>query len=472
MAALFTREFFEAARAPPGAGRRHLPVGEHLQHQRPRPAFDCRDFHVGVSRRNDLAGRRERRAVCGRRRCRSIRAHRDDRAWLVERLGIAGDLESVGAVEPFSLLSLFAGGPAELARYGEGAAILDDDRMTLEFSAPGEVHGSAARECVEHPAAARRRGSARPIRAAFDAATAVQWRNRGAMMFRSDFFATAYDDYLRALARDPSDAAALDGFARSAIMARRATDALADLKERPAATPAWSIARSKLLAASGAMDAALAAAEQASSMEPVQVAALDRKPRWSRMPAMRSSSGSSSNSSIASPATRRDALLRSGVAIPARRRRRNRQSWPEQAVAADPAYAPTYDLLGAAQTKLGQTAAARTRSRRRCDSTRTTAPRIPISACWSSRKAIAPPQRDSSPRRCGWTRRLKPLARARARPAVRYVRARGLPRGAGTAQAVRDGREFAVGAACSRGRTIPIRISWQTTRVARFRSSL
>ena len=36
VAALFTREFFEAARDSPGAGRRAVPVGERLQHQRRR----------------------------------------------------------------------------------------------------------------------------------------------------------------------------------------------------------------------------------------------------------------------------------------------------------------------------------------------------------------------------------------------------------------------------------------------------
>ena len=179
------------------------------------------------------------------------------------------------------------------------------------------------------------------------------------MMFRSDFFATAYDDYLRALARDPSDAAALDGFARSAIMARRATDALADLKERPAATPAWSIARSKLLAASGAMDAALAAAEQASSMEPVQVAALEQEAT------LVADAGDAVQLGLVVEQLNRIAPQRAvthyfgAVSRFLRGDAEGTVKLAEQAVAADPAYAPTYDLLGAAQTKLGQTAAAR-----------------------------------------------------------------------------------------------------------------
>ena len=280
------------------------------------------------------------------------------RGWSNDR--IAGDLESVGAVEPFSLLSLFAGGPAELARYGAGAAILDDDRMTLEFSAPGELHGSAARANASNIRGLLADADRPPpIRAAFDAATAVQWRNRGAMMFRSDFFATAYDDYLRALAHDPSDAAALDGFARAAIMARRATDALADLKERPAATPAWSIARSKLLAASGAMDAALAAAEQASSTAPVQVAALEQEAT------LVADAGDAVQLGLVVEQLNRIAPQRAvthyfgAVLRFLRGDAEGTVKLAEQAVAADPAYAPTYDLLGAAQTRLGQTAAAR-----------------------------------------------------------------------------------------------------------------
>ena len=42
------------------------------------------------------------------------------------------------------------------------------------------------------------------------------------MMFASDFHATAYDDYLRALSLDPDDSPAIEGFARAAVMTRRA----------------------------------------------------------------------------------------------------------------------------------------------------------------------------------------------------------------------------------------------------------
>lgn len=56
------------------------------------------------------------------------------------RAGVADDLRRVAAVDPFSLLSLDVAGPAELARYGAGAPVLTDDRMTIEFTAPRTSH--------------------------------------------------------------------------------------------------------------------------------------------------------------------------------------------------------------------------------------------------------------------------------------------------------------------------------------------
>ena len=44
------------------------------------------------------------------------------------------------------LLSLYAGGPSELERYGGGAAIQTDDRMALEYSAPRGIYGRTANE--------------------------------------------------------------------------------------------------------------------------------------------------------------------------------------------------------------------------------------------------------------------------------------------------------------------------------------
>ena len=284
------------------------------------------------------------------------------RGW--SNQAVAADLAGVGAVEPFALLSLFAGGPAELIRYGQGAAgILDDDRMRLEFSAPRGIHSAATREnasIIRRLLAGDDRPA--PLRAVVEGATSVQWRNRGAMMFRSDFFTTAYDDYVQALSRDPSDAAALDGFARSAIMARRPAEALDDLKKLTdghTAGPSSLVARSKLLAATGAVDAALAAAERAAAMEPASVEALEQEAT------LVADAGDALQLEIVVERLKRVApasavahyfeavlrFLRDDVEATV--------ASAERAIAADRGYAPTYDLLGAARTKQGQPSAAR-----------------------------------------------------------------------------------------------------------------
>jgi spermidine synthase len=362
VAALFTREFFDAARA------RLVPGG-----------VICQWANIYNISDRDL------RAIAAT----FIAAFPHGTIWLVGendalfvaadepiegRLGliargwsnqsVAADLAGVGAVEPFALLSLFAGGPAELVRYGQDAAgILDDDRMRLEFSAPRDIHSTATRENASIIRGLRA-GADRPapLRAVFEDAGAVQWRNRGAMMFRSDFFTTAYDDYVQALSRDPSDAAALDGFARSAIMARRPAEALDELRKLAdgrTAGPAVLVAQSKLLAATGAVDAALAAAERAAAIEPVRIEALEQEAT------LVADAGDALQLEAVVDRLKRAApesavahyfeavlrFLRGDVEATV--------ASAERAIVADREYAPTYDLLGAARTKQGQTSAAR-----------------------------------------------------------------------------------------------------------------
>ena len=277
--------------------------------------------------------------------------------------GVAADLADVGAVEPFALWSLLAGGPEELIRYKRDAEILDDDRMRLEFSAPRDVHGAAAREnasIIRRLLADADRPV--PLRAVFESATAKQWRNRGAMMFRSDFFTTAYDDYVRALSRAPADAVALDGFVRSAVMARRPAEALDELKKLTdgrTAGPAASVARSKLLAATGAVDAALAAAEQASAVAPVHIDALEQQAT------LVADAGDALQLGVVVERLKR-AAPESAVANYFEAVWRFLRGDIEgtiasagRAIAADRDYAPTSDLLGAAQTKQGKATAAR-----------------------------------------------------------------------------------------------------------------
>ena len=67
-----------------------------------------------------------------------------DKNWT--RPGVAEDLAEVSAMNPFAVWSLYVGGPEELERYAAGAPVLTDDRMTLEFSAPRELHAPGAGE--------------------------------------------------------------------------------------------------------------------------------------------------------------------------------------------------------------------------------------------------------------------------------------------------------------------------------------
>ena len=54
---------------------------------------------------------------------------------------LLADVAIADRAAPFALFSLLVGGPAELQRYGSGAAIQRDDRMALEFSAPRAIYG-------------------------------------------------------------------------------------------------------------------------------------------------------------------------------------------------------------------------------------------------------------------------------------------------------------------------------------------
>jgi spermidine synthase len=66
------------------------------------------------------------------------------RHW--DRPGVAADLRAVAAYEPFALLSSYVGGPDELRRYAAGAPLQSDDAMALEFSAPRAQYDRDAKE--------------------------------------------------------------------------------------------------------------------------------------------------------------------------------------------------------------------------------------------------------------------------------------------------------------------------------------
>jgi spermidine synthase len=136
------------------------------------------------------------------------------RHW--NRPGVAENLRSVGVNEPFDLLSLFIASGPTLANYAQGAAIQTDDRSRLEFSGPRSVFGASENrndETVRGLAAAQPPPAA--VQAAREAAGPAAWRNRGEMMLKAELHETAWHDFARAIAADPADAAAYDGLIRA-----------------------------------------------------------------------------------------------------------------------------------------------------------------------------------------------------------------------------------------------------------------
>ncbi len=273
------------------------------------------------------------------------------------RHGAAEDLAEVGALDPFSVLSLFAAGPAELQRYAEGGDILDDDRMRLEFSAPRELHNdSAADNDASFEALLGADGGPALVRDAKASASAEQWRMRADMMARSDAYAMAYDDYVRALKLDPSSQPTLEGLTRTAVLTSRAQDALGWVRSLTAEHPSVfaRIATSKLLAAAGFRADAVQVAQEACNAEPRTAAACDQLASLHADAGNRGAleavvqtletvaPGRASTHYYAAAA----AFL-AGDAQTALARAR-------QAIAADAKYAAAYDMAGAAHTKLGQ----------------------------------------------------------------------------------------------------------------------
>ena len=180
--------------------------------------------------------------------------------------GISGD----GAL--FALLSLFAGGPHELVQFGDEAPIQTDDRMALEFSAPGGIYGrstSANTDAIRQLSGPSNWPSA--VRAAYASATAVSWTARGSMELSAEAYGLAYDAFRKAGALDPRNEGALGGLSLAAAGARKQEDARDWLKSLAAADPRNVPVRlelSKLLASSGDFTAAAATAGEALRIAP------------------------------------------------------------------------------------------------------------------------------------------------------------------------------------------------------------
>jgi Flp pilus assembly protein TadD len=277
----------------------------------------------------------------------------------MRRPRVTDDLWSVGVRDSFSLLSLYAGGPRELAKLAAEARVQTDDRATLEYSAPRAIYGASRGDNVRLIRALVASPDELPdaIRSARASATPGQWRSRGLMLLRAEAFSTAFDDLARASRADPDDGEALSGLTRAAARARRLDDGLATVRAIAAAHPGSvpvRVALSRLLMAKGDPGAALDAARAAVDLDRGSAAA--REQLASVLADMEDAEGLASIVDLmraerpGDPATLYyDATLRFMAGDLARA-----AELGERVIRAEPDHARAHNLLGAAYATLGE----------------------------------------------------------------------------------------------------------------------
>lgn len=190
------------------------------------------------------------------------------------RKGTAGAaLVDVGIADgsaPLALLSQFAGGPAEMERYGGGAFIQTDDRTALEYSAPRGIYG---RSREDNGAAIRGLAPGLPpaIADVFGRASDADWVSRGLMDLKAQAFGNAYDAFRKAVALNSRNPAALSGLSDSAGGAGKLDEerqSLRDIATREPGNAAVRIELSRVLAVTGDVPGSLQAASDALRLAP------------------------------------------------------------------------------------------------------------------------------------------------------------------------------------------------------------
>jgi spermidine synthase len=186
---------------------------------------------------------------------------------------VAATLADVGIAEgtaPFALLSQFAAGPREMERYGAGAVVQTDDRTALEYSAPRGIYG---RSRDDNAATIRALASERPpvVRDVFERAADAAWTSRGLMDLKAQAFAQAYAAFRQAVTLNSRNAAALSGLSDAAGGAGKLDEEREWLREiaiRNSDNAMVRIELSRVLAVTGDVRGALETASDALRLAP------------------------------------------------------------------------------------------------------------------------------------------------------------------------------------------------------------
>ncbi len=172
---------------------------------------------------------------------------------------------------PFFLFSLYAGGPGDLASYGGSADIQSDDRMDLEFTAARAMYAPPDGNAPALRALAARAQQPAAIATQLGAARAGDWIARGDAGLKAEAFAMAHASFRRAADLDTRSFEAMRGGVIAATGTGRITEETRWLRERASEEPqnaAVQTALSHVLAIAGDMEGAVAAALEANKAAP------------------------------------------------------------------------------------------------------------------------------------------------------------------------------------------------------------
>ena len=198
-------------------------------------------------------------------------------AW--NRPGVADDLAQAAVSDPFGILTLFIARGRDLQRYAAGARVQTDDRLALEYSAPRAIYGRYQTSNIDQlRATAADAGLPAAIAGVRASADAASWRNRAAMQMKANAPELAFQDYGEALTIAPHDVDALERYVGAAAASGQLDAAEKYLRRRIAATDtaALNVELSRVLAARGDLDDAAAAAQHGAALDPSSERALDQ----------------------------------------------------------------------------------------------------------------------------------------------------------------------------------------------------